>query len=80
MLAVHVPTHQLPNYIYQTRPSVVKMDIVRLRELYREIGTILGDFDPVEQLGESIRASFQITDAAGSVKNYAQNSLQSLKM
>lgn len=64
MLAVHVPTHQLPNYIYQTRPPVVKMDIVRLRELYREIGTILGDFDPVEQLGESIRASFQITDAA----------------
>ena len=64
MLAVHVPTHQLPEYIYQARPPVAKMDIVRLRELCREIGTILGDFDPIEKLGESIRASFQITDAA----------------
>lgn len=62
MLAAHVSTYQLPEYIYQARPPVAKMDIVRLRELYREIGTILGDFDPMEQLGESIRASFQITD------------------
>ena len=64
MLAAHVPTHQLPDYIYQARPPVVKMDIVRLRELYREIGAILGDFDPMEQLGKKIRASFQITDIA----------------
>ena len=64
MLAAYVPTHQLPDYIYGARPPMVKMDIVRLRELYREIGTLLGDFDPMEQLGESIRASFQITDAA----------------
>lgn len=64
MLAAHVPMYQLPDYIYQARPPVAKMDIVRLRELYREIGTLLGDFDPMEQLGESIRASFQITDVA----------------
>ncbi|MGI6497893.1 MAG: hypothetical protein ACOX0U_03540 [Oscillospiraceae bacterium] len=64
MLAAHVPTHQLSDYIYRARPPVAKMDIVRLRDLYRDIGTLLGDFDPLEQLGESIRASFQITDAA----------------
>jgi hypothetical protein len=64
MLAAHVPTHQLSDYIYRARPPVAKMDIVRLRDLYRDIGTLLGDFDPMEQLGESIRASFQITDAA----------------
>ena len=38
------------------------MDTVRLRGLYRELGTLLSDLDPMEQLGESIRASFQITD------------------
>ncbi len=64
ILAAHVPARQLPDYIYQARPPVAKMDIVRLRELYREIGMILGDFDPMERLGESIRASFQISDAA----------------
>lgn len=64
MLAAHVPEHQLSDYIYQARPPVAKMDIVRLRELYQEIGTLLGDFDPMERLGKSIRSSFQITDAA----------------
>lgn len=63
-LANSLPTHQLSLYLRRARPPVAKMDIVRLRELYREIGMLLGDFDPMEQLGESILASFQITDAA----------------
>lgn len=63
ILANTLPMHQLPQFSHRTRPPVCKVDIVRLRELYREIGILLGDFDPMEQLGESIRASFQITDA-----------------
>lgn len=46
------------------RLPVVVTDIVRLRELCREIGTLLGDFDPMEKPGETIRASFQVADAA----------------
>jgi len=64
VLANILPIHQLPQYLHRVRPPVAKMDIVRLRELYREIGMLLGDFDPMEQLGESIQASFQVTDAS----------------
>lgn len=63
-LANILPIHQLPQYLNKAQPPVSKMEIVRVRELYREIGLLLGDFDTMEQLGESIQASFQVTDPA----------------
>lgn len=63
-LANMLPAHQLPQYLNNAQPLAVKVDIIRLRELYREIGMLLGDSDPMEVLGESIRNSFQVTDAA----------------
>ena len=63
-LANTLSTHQLPQYHCRTRYLFKTLDIVRLQELYHGIGMLLGDFEPMEQLGESIRVSFQITDYA----------------
>lgn len=63
-LANKLPVDQLPRYIRHARPPVKEVDIVRLRELYRTIGVILADFELLERLRHSIRASFQIADAA----------------
>jgi len=63
-LANTLSIHQLPQYLHRARPPAIKIDIVRLRELYWEIGLLLGEFDTMDELGDSIRTSFQITDTA----------------
>ena len=63
-LAHILSKHQLPQYHRQTRYLLKTLDIVRLQELYHEIGMLLGGTEPMEKLGDSIRISFQVTDYA----------------
>ena len=63
-LANKLPVEQLRRYRSKVRPPVKDVDVIRLKELYKEIGFLLEDFELLERLRHSIRSSFQITDVA----------------
>lgn len=63
-LASKLPVDQLPHFTKKARPTVKDTDIVRMRELYGQIGGMMEDFEPISRLRASVLSCLQVADPA----------------